>query len=216
MTRPHLPRHAGAQRLLLAVFTLLLASCSFTRPAPVKQTYLLDPAPLAATAKPRAGSLRVGVVNVAGAYRDRTFVMRVDDLRYETDYYHEFITPPAPMIAEVTARALAQAGAFTRVTGPGTPGDADYVLDGFVVSLYSDRRESGHADATVAITFYLSEADRGSSVPFWSHTYEQRVVAKSGGVEAYVEALNTALGQVLGDLARDLATIPLPPAMAGS
>ena len=208
LTRGHRARVRTAAVVALTV--ALLAGCALNRPAIVKQTFLLDPAAPPVAAKPQPGTLRVGTVTVAGAYRGRNFVVREDDLRFATDYYHEFVTPPGAMLAELTSRALAQASVVTHIASPGSPADADYVLDAFVVSLYSDRRSAGGGAAELAITFYLSQADTGSSVPFWSHAYHQRVPLHGDTAEGYVEALNTAFGNVLGELARDLAIVPLP------
>jgi len=206
------PGRGGRTRMAAAaaLTVALLAGCALNRPAIVKQTFLLDPKPPAVAAKAQPGTLRVGAVTVAGAYRGRNFVVREDDLRFATDYYHEFVTPPGAMIAELTARALAQAGVFAHVASPGSPGGADFVLDAFVGSLYSDRRAGSGIAAELSITFYLSQSDTGSSVPFWSHTYHQRVPMRGDTAERYVDALNTAFGNILAELAKDLATVPLP------
>ena len=202
-------RAARARVALMAV--VLMAGCALNRPAIVKQTFLLDPKPLAVAAEPRPGTLRVGTVTVAGAYRGRNFVVREGELQFATDYYHEFVTPVGAMIGELTSRVLAQAGLFAHVASPGSPADADYVLDAFVDSLYSDRRPgSGGAAAELSITFYLSQSDTGSSVPFWSRTYHQRVTLRTDTADAYVDALNTAFGNILAELAKDLATVTLP------
>ncbi len=203
-------RTARAVAVALAAAALLAAGgCSFTRPAPVKETFLLAPAVPARAAAPRAESLRVGIFTVGGAFRDRQFVVREGDLRFSTDFYHEFITPPAPMIAEATSRALRDAGVFARVSAPGTPADADWVLDAFVGELYADQRNAGDIGARLSITFYLSR-DRAGSVPFWTHTYERRIPVRDTSAAAYVEALNKALGEVLAELARDLAAVKPP------
>jgi ABC-type uncharacterized transport system auxiliary subunit len=206
------PDRGGRVRVALVAAALLAAGCALNRPAIVKQTFLLEPASPAVAAKAQPGTLRVGTVTVAGAYRGRSFVVREDDLRFATDYYHEFVTPPGAMIGELTARALAQAAVFAHVPPPGSPADADYVLDAFVGSLYSDRRSGNGKAAELSITFYLSQSDTGSHVPFWSHTYHQRVSLHGDTAESYVEALNTAFGNILAELAGDLAKVPLPAA----
>ena len=102
-------RAAGA-RLLAALLCAALAGCALTRPAPVKETYLLEPAmpPAARDARSRC-RVRVATVNVAAPFRGRQFVYRDDALRYETDYYSEFLVAPAAMLTEQTVRALAAA-----------------------------------------------------------------------------------------------------------
>jgi cholesterol transport system auxiliary component len=204
-----LPRR-GAALAAAAALALALAGCSATRTSPVKQTYLLDPPPPAAVAKAQASTLRVDAVNVAAPYRGRGFVFRESDLRYETDYYNEFIVAPAANIAEVTARGLQKAGAFSRVTGPGAPVDADWLLEGFVNALYGDTREAAKPAAEVSITYYLTRAEGGSGVPLWSREYSRRVPLASASAGAYAAALNVAVGEIVAELAKDLAAAQLP------
>ena len=47
-------------------------------------------------------------INVAAPFRGRQLVYRAAELRYETDYYQEFLIPPATMLTELTSRAAAQ------------------------------------------------------------------------------------------------------------
>ena len=200
--------------LLAACATLALAGagCSFTRPTPVKAMFLLDPAPPAVAARPQDGTLRVGALTVAAPFRDRTFVQRETDTRYANDYYDEFVTPPAPMVAEAVSRALSRAHVFAHVAAPGTSPQADYVLDGFVSDLYADHRTQGACKAVIAVSFYLSQADSGSGVPFWSGDYRRETACRDESSAAYVDALNSSFSEIIAKLATDLAVIKLPPA----
>ena len=133
-------RNAGRNAALILVLAaaVLAAGCSLTRPSPVKQTYLLDPALPAPVAKMQPGTVRVGTVNVAAAFRGRSFVVRDTEFRFDSDFYHEFFVPPGVMLADSTARALARAKVFSVTTRPGVVVDADWVLDGFVGTLHAD------------------------------------------------------------------------------
>lgn len=195
--------------LLFAV--VALAGCSaVTRPAPVRQTFLLEsPAPQA-IANPRPGTLRVGVISVAAPFRGKAFVYRMGDLRYETDFYVEFLVPPAAMLSALTARALGVARPFARVAGPGEGSDADWVLTGFASELYADGRDAGKPAAAMDITFYLTAAEGSGQTPVWMHEYRQRVPMRDRSEDAYAEALNKAFAAMAGDLARDLASADLP------
>jgi cholesterol transport system auxiliary component len=202
-----------ASLVVVAACALAIAGgCSFTRPAPVKAQYLLSPKTPPVAAKPQPGTLRIGIVNVAGPFRDRNFVLKVGDLRYETDYYDEFVVPPSAILAEQTSRALSRSRAFAHVGAPGAPVQADYVLDGFVSALYADHTVQGRCKAVIAINYYLSQADTGSGVPFWSEDYRREVDCGAGDADAYVAALNTALSEILVKLAGDLGAAKLPAA----
>ena len=199
-----------ARRALVVVAAVALASCSVTRPSPVKQTFLLDPPLPAAVAKAQPSSLRMGTVNVGAPFRGRSFVSRESELRYDTDFYNEFLVPPAMMIGELTGRALERAKAFALVTPASSNADADFILDGFVASLFVDAREPAKMVADVDITYYLFRADGGSGLPVWTQTYRQRAPLSGNTASAYATALNVALGAVFADLARDLAAANLP------
>jgi cholesterol transport system auxiliary component len=205
------PSPDRARRALVVAAAVVLASCSVTRPSPVKQTFLLDPPAPAAVAKPQTSSLRMGSVNVAAPFRGRNFVSREGELRYETDFYNEFLVPPATMIGELTGRALERAKVFSLVAPANTSADTDWILDGFVTSLYVDARDPAKMVADVDVSYYLFRADGGTSLPVWTQTYRQRAPLSATTPQAYGAALNVALGQVFADLSRDLAAANLTP-----
>jgi cholesterol transport system auxiliary component len=193
--------------LMAVAFT---AGCSFTRPATVKESYLLEPVLPEPAAKAQSASLRVGTVNVGAAFRSRSFIVRDSEFKFESDFYHEFFVPPGVMIADSTARALARGKAFTDVARPGVVVDADWVLDGFVGALYADARNGAKPEAVLQVTYYLSRDDGGASAPVWSHPYFKRVALTSTGTDAYVSALNTAFSEILAELVRDVNAVQLP------
>ena len=194
---------------LVAIAAIVLASCALNRPAPVKQQYLLDPPPPAAVAKSQSTSVRVGTINVAVPFRGRSFVLREADLRYETDYYNEFLVPPSTMLTELTARALERSKAFARVVPPSYSADADWALDGFVSALYGDERDGKKLSADVAVSYYLFQSSGGSGMPVWTRDYQKRVPLATSTTEAYAAALNTAFGEIFAELTRDLAAADL-------
>lgn len=204
------PRSAGGHTACL-LFSLALAvaatGCSLTRPSPVKNTFLLDPQAPAAAATAKPVTLRIGAFNVAAPYRDRAFVYRTAEVKYESDFYNEFFVPPGAMIAQSTTKALAGANVFARVVPVGTaPEQGDFMLEGFVTDLYADARQSPAA-AVVGISYYLSKTAFPSAV-VWSREYRERVPLAGSTPEALAQAWNEALGRVLAALVRDLSSIP--------
>jgi uncharacterized lipoprotein YmbA len=209
---PRNPRWGKSGVIFVIMAAAILASCSFTRPSPVKRTYLLEPvAPPAATAQ-KPVTLRIGALAVAAPFRGRQLVYRYDDLKYEADFYSEFFVAPAAMLSEATARTLASVNAFKRVIPPGAaPDDGDYQLDGFVNDLYGDAREPTKPAAVLSITFYLSALNSASGPSvIWSREYRQRVPISASNPDEVVRAWNTALSSLLADLTRDLAATNFP------
>lgn len=186
----------------------IVAGC--TRPSPVKGTYVLEPALPPAGIRTQPGLVRVGNFTVSAPYRGRSFVYRETDLKYETDYYHEFLVAPGVNISDATARALAAAKVFAGVAPSGVAVDHDWILDGFVDALYADGRVKDKPLAVLRITFFLRHAAGDAGVPVWTRSYERQVPFTSGSAAAYVSALNAGLSEILADLARDLAAASLP------
>lgn len=194
----------------LAIAAFVTGCSAVTRPAPVRQTFLLEPKLPPAAAQSQPAALRVGVVNVAAPYRGKAFVYRLGDLRFETDFYVEFLVPPAAMLTEQTARALTSARPFARIAGPGAAADAEWVLDGFADALYADTRDAGKPVAELSITYYLTAAGGSEQTPVWTHEYRRHAPMRDGSPVAYADALNTAFGEIVAELAHDLARTQLP------
>jgi len=159
---------------------------------------------------PRPGALRVGAINVAAPFRGKAFVYRMSNLRFETDFYVEFLVPPAAMLTEQTARALEHAKPFAHVALPDGATDADWVLSGFASALYSCARNAGKPAAVLEITYYLTSSSGMEQTPVWTREYRQRVPMSNATPSAYAEALNRAFGEIVAALARDLAVAELP------
>lgn len=189
------------------VVATTLAACSITRPAPVKEMYLLEPP--AATVVPATSprTARIGTVTVAAPYRDRGFVVREADLRFDNDFYHQYVVAPSAMIAEAMARSFAQARVFAKVIPPGAPPEADLTIDAFVGALYADNRDAKAPAAELAITFYVSRSG-GSGAPIWSRSYSRRSAMTAPSAATYVAAQSAALGDILAEAARDMAAEP--------
>ena len=197
-------------RSLCLLLAVMLAACSaLQRESPVRQTFLLDPPLPPPVAEAQQATLRVGRVEVAAPFRGKNFVYRTADLRYESDFYVEFIVPPGPMLAEQTARALVQARPFTAVAGPGNATDAQWTLDGFASAIYADYRDKMKPAAELDVTYYLTSPANAEQTPRWTREYRQRVAMREATPQAYAEALNQAFGTILADLARDLAAAHL-------
>jgi cholesterol transport system auxiliary component len=196
--------------LVLIVAAGVLAGCSLTRESPVKQTFLLEPAMPPAVAKTQPMSVRVAAVNVAAPFRGRSFVYRTGELKYETDYYVEFLVAPSAMFGEQTARALEAAHVFARVVPSASGADADTTLEGFVSALYADAKGGAPAAAELAITYYLTSASGGAAMPSWSKEYRRHVDLSQQTPAAYAAALNGAFGEILAELTRDLSALQLP------
>jgi uncharacterized lipoprotein YmbA len=200
-----------ARRILVAILVGTLAGCGFTRPATVKQTYLLQTQPPASpAATPRPTTLKIGVVDVAVPYRGKGLVYRETDERYVADFYNEFLVPPAAMFTESIGAWLADAKVFRDVLPAAANADGDYVLVGFISELYGDDRDHTQPAAVLNAKFFLIDNRTVNSVPFWQTEIRQRVALSTRSHDALIVGWGTAWTAILTELARQLATVQFP------
>ena len=189
------------RRALASTLALIAAGCSLTRPSPLKSTYVLEPPPPAAGATPGPETLKVEGVTVAAPYRGRTLVYRETDLKYEADFYQEFLVSPAAMLGEAIAAWLGAARIYREVLSPSDALDGDVALQAFVSELYADLREPSRASGVITVKFFVSRSDAAPGRWIWTGELGARAPASSRSADALVAALNAALGQILEQLA---------------
>ena len=199
-------------RALLLALIVSIAGCGLaTRPAAVKQTYLLAPPMPAAAAKPaHLVTLKVGSIAVGTPFRGRSFVYREEELRYESDFYNEFFVAPSAMLTSDVGTWLAASGIFREVLPASANVDGDFMLEGLVSEIYGDYRDAAKPAAVMSAKFFLIDNRGLNGVPIWQIELKQRVMMTSRLPDALAAAYSKAWAAMLTDLSRELAGVKLP------
>ncbi len=184
---------------------LILGGCSLSRPTPVKQSFLLN-AERSGAAAPTTFPLpvRVNRFVVAQPFDGRPLVYRAADLRFEIDFYNEFLALPATMVTERTMRWLADARLFSAVVPMTSNIDARHVLEGAVWTMHGDYRNPQAPTATIGIRFLLARDDTGGST-LLDQSFTRTVKVTDRTPERLVAAIDEALSGILGELEVALA-----------
>lgn len=196
--------------MLLLLATLLMAmaaGCALKKPYPDKSYHLPDVA-VTQKAPPLTPSfterIKVRNVKVASPYEGKSFVYRLGDDQWTTDFYHEWFTYPRDILTENCVAYLSQKGAFGLVSTEDSLVEADFYLEGALLSFHLDRRTKESMSAVVKTRWVLipnkplfNAAEKGS---LWTKEIEQRAGCGMDTPQAFTEATATALGQTFESL----------------
>jgi cholesterol transport system auxiliary component len=204
MTMLLTPKATLAPLLLLA----LLSGCiQLERPGPERDTYALRPAAPEPRLEPSGPVLDLRSLRISPLFDQRTFVYRIGEDEYRSDYYHLFLVDPGAMITDAIARRLRGTGLFRQVTVDGGLGEPDYLLTGEVDELYGDDRPAHPPEAVLALELRLAAVAEGGLRPVFSHRYRRTIPLGGRSAEALVGGWNRALEEILADLAGDLKAV---------
>lgn len=193
------------QLALAACTALALASCSIGKPIPQAKTYLLEASMSGSVSVARRPeSLRIGRVRVAAAYATNALVYRMDDVKFISDPYSQFIAEPGAMLGDQMAAWLGRAGPFGTVVGTESTRATDYLLEATVTELYGDFRPGRGPAAVLAIRFALIDQTGARPSAILDRTIARRVDLPRASPDALVRGYADALAAILGELCTDL------------
>ncbi len=149
-------------------------------------------------------ALEVHRFSVDSAFAAKNLVYRLDERRYETDYYRQFLIAPGTMITERTRRWLADSGLFGQVLPVGSRIPATHALEGNVTALYGDFADESTPAAVMEIRLFLLTTSGGEERVVFAQTYRAAMPVRDRTAEVFIEALNRSLVEILTRLEADL------------
>ena len=167
-------------------------------------TSAVVPAPVVSRQAGRGGGLvlLVRTVQAGPGMEARGLQTLQQDGSLKTDFYEQWVVPPAEAVDDDLRRWLADSGLFAAVVGPGSRITADLVLEGELLALHADLASMA-ARATLALV--LIDQRPGSA-----RIGLQRTVAASARLEgtdppALARAQVAAVAAMLRETEADLA-----------
>ena len=199
------PRH-----LSLLCCVLLCACVNLERSYPDKHYFVLDVSlKPPSTTRAVKGVLAVSDMRVSRRYEGQSFVYRLSDASYESDFYNQFLVAPAALITEEVRKALAQAQIFEHVIGSSTDWEAAYRLQGAVNSLYGDFTDGQTPRAVIEMQFFLTKKTPAGEVILLAESYVKSVPVSARSPDALVKGWDTALTEILNSFIADLKSANL-------
>lgn len=199
-------------RTLLICACLLVSACglSLSRPAIVKHYYLLQVAEQPAEAPPaHPVAIKVNGFEVAPPFADRALVYRVEDQRYESDFYNEFFVAPRAMVTSRVSEWLASRHIFSSALPSSSSVEAPYTIEGLVNAMYGDLRNAAEPSAVFTMQVYVMQSGTAERRIVLERKYSHQVRVADTSAESVAKGLSLAFQQCLADLETDLRAADL-------
>jgi hypothetical protein len=198
--------------LLASVALGLLAAGCLSRPALVRQDFLLPTLPVTGPAVgPRGGVLALSSCEVSPPFAGQAFVYRIGPNSFETDPYAGFLVSPDKTLAIAIRTWLARSGLFTNVLEPGSSMPADQFLQVYVNELYGDLQEPRQPQAVLSLSLALFDANKENGMHvLFRKEYSRHLAVDRNTADAIVAGWNQALAKIMGEFASDLTAAHKP------
>ncbi len=187
----------------VVLWSVLLGSCSLTKPRPEVRHYALALAVPEVPSSTAKLSLIIYPFSARDPYGQDLMVYRSSPYRLDFYNYHRWAAVPAELVTDWTRRYLRGTGLFAKVF-PATEGIADWVLGG-VIHQFEEVDHEQTWEAVLSIDFWLTRADQ--RLPSWFQSYTATQQAGKRNPEAIAEAMSRNLENILGRLTADLAPV---------
>jgi cholesterol transport system auxiliary component len=173
--------------------------------APAASALPTATAALAAPARAAANApvLLLAPPSAAPGYDSARMLYQRQPQQLEAFAFHEWLEPPARLMAPLMVQALQATGAFRAVLLAPTSGTGALRLETEVVRLQQD---FGAQPSAVRLTLRAALIDAGTRHVLFTQVFDARVPASADNPVAGVAAAQQATQQVLGDLAAACAT----------
>jgi len=193
---------------LLALLVLCAACIGVERGYPDRRYFVLEVPAQVNPSNPSSGeTLQVSNVRVSPRYADRGFIYRTSESAYESDFYHQFLVPPAALMTEEIRKGLIAREVFKYVISPSSPLPPSFVLEGSVNALYGDFRNPDSPRAVLEMEFFVTSETPAKPGILMQKRYLKSIPLSGRSPEALVKGWNEALAEILTSLVADLRTI---------
>ena len=200
--------HSRIVRAILLLFISCYGCVTLERSYPEKRYFVLEVSQSATPVNPAGDRiLLVSNLRVSPRYADRSFVYRISEAGYETDFYNQFLTATDVMIGEEVRRGLGASQYFKYVVGPSNQLQPNYVLEGSVNALYGDFRNLNAPAAVLEIEFFLHNEDAANPGIVMQKRYVKSIAINTRSPDALVKGWNAALNDILTALIADLRAV---------
>lgn len=194
----------------LLILAALGSGCSsLQKEAITKQYYNLSPQ-VPAPAKNglfQGDTLMVKAFSINSAFDSYSFVYKVGENEYATDYYTEFISYPSKLITEKISEALFGSPYF-RPALTDDKKDVAYRLSGTITRLSGDYTDKKNPKASMELMLILEKKTGAAFTPVLSNTYAVDEPIPDRNPSSLVSGWNAGLSEILDRFMAEFERLP--------
>jgi cholesterol transport system auxiliary component len=196
---------------LILIAAISLGGCvSLKKKYPEKNYFVLDISrDTAVTAPVEAPILKIRKFRISPRYQSRNLVYRLDELRYDSDFYNVFFTNPDVLLTEEVRDWLGATGLFSHVTDLSNYVEPEYILEGAVTALYGDFTDAANPKAVLEIKMLLINSLSSETDIIFKNDYRSETPIKDNHPDSVIVGMNQALTDIMTALESDLGKLKL-------
>lgn len=180
----------------------LISSCVSVKHVERKQ-YLLNVKTKEIPHTPsKAFDLEIYQTTAIAPFDQLSFLYRISDTQYTTDYYHSFITSPTQQLTQLFANYLYATQHIKQLPAK----SHDYKVYSKLTKLYADYRDRNHPKATVAMHILLVKKSASAQKVLLSKNFQVDVPINEKNSESLLNAWNIAVTKLLRIEAREIVS----------
>lgn len=202
---------------------LLAGGCaSFERPYPDKFYYAIaleaSPGPSTGAIGPSGAAkvpsrqiapiLRVRSLRISKPFDATSFVYKVGESRFTTDYYHGFIAEPGRLLSGELLKWLTASGEFGSVVEESSTADYRLTLESCVSEMYGDYTDKRSPRAVMELRVFVIDDVPSSSKVIFQKTYRETQPLSDNTPEKLVRGWEDAYRRILTRFLSDLRASP--------
>lgn len=148
--------------------------------------------------------LMIKELSIASEFDSHSFVYRMDQYKYTTDFYNEFVAYPAGLITEKISEKLYHSEYFSPFSTHRQQ-DVSFRLFGKITALYGDMQNRKSPEAVMGIRFILEKKTGDTFSKVFARTYQVREILSSSEPEQLAAGWSKGLDTITSDFLNDLA-----------
>jgi len=149
--------------------------------------------------------LRVNKFKISNLYEGKNFIYKLSDVRYEADFYSEFLVFPASNITEIFQQWILKTEIGTLPPPTLFENEKLYTLSGQILSLYGNFIDSNNPGAVMELDIYIQRSSDSGVI--FKKSYRQIIKIPNTQADELVKGWNQAITNILLELESDLKKV---------